>query len=83
MACFPSRPDVKKILVVGPLAESVEVLHGNYSGTASHAVTALEGIRKQFAEQPRFLSFPGPTSCASRGCDSHLGAFHRRWEARA
>ena len=38
-----------KILVVGPLAESVQVLHGNYSGTASHAVTALEGIRKQFA----------------------------------
>jgi len=38
----------QKILVVGPLAESVEVLHGNYSGTASHAVTALEGIRKQF-----------------------------------
>ena len=25
------------------------MLHGNYSGTASHAVTALEGIRKQFA----------------------------------
>ena len=41
----------KKILVVGPLAESVEVLHGNYSGTASHAVTALEGIRKQFGAQ--------------------------------
>jgi len=39
----------KKILVVGPLAESTQVLHGNYSGTASHAVTALEGIRKQFA----------------------------------
>ncbi|HLZ42336.1 MAG TPA: glycoside hydrolase family 3 C-terminal domain-containing protein [Candidatus Sulfotelmatobacter sp.] len=39
----------KKILVVGPLAESVSVLHGNYSGTASHAVTALEGIRKQFS----------------------------------
>jgi len=33
---------------VGPLAESAQVLHGNYSGTASHAVTALEGIRKQF-----------------------------------
>jgi beta-glucosidase len=25
------------------------VLHGNYAGTASHAVTALEGIRKQFS----------------------------------
>src|SRR5277367_1970630 len=46
---LPLAPAVKKILVVGPLAESVQVLHGNYSGTASHAVTALEGIRKQFA----------------------------------
>ena len=24
------------------------VLHGNYSGTASHATSALDGIRKQF-----------------------------------
>src|SRR5579872_3112507 len=45
----------KKILVVGPLAESVEVLHGNYSGTASHAVTALEGIRKQFGAQVTYV----------------------------
>ncbi|MFZ1141768.1 MAG: glycoside hydrolase family 3 C-terminal domain-containing protein [Candidatus Sulfotelmatobacter sp.] len=45
---LPFGGSVKKILVVGPLAESVEVLHGNYSGTASHAVTAMEGIRKQF-----------------------------------
>jgi beta-glucosidase len=46
---LPLAPEVKKILVVGPLADSVQVLHGNYSGTASHAVTALEGIRKQFS----------------------------------
>jgi beta-glucosidase len=46
---LPLGSNVKKILVVGPLAESAEVLHGNYAGTASHAVTALEGIRKQFA----------------------------------
>jgi len=47
---LPFQSAVKKILVVGPLAESVEVLHGNYAGTASHAVTALEGIRRQFSE---------------------------------
>jgi beta-glucosidase len=45
---LPIAPTAKRILVVGPLAESVQVLHGNYSGTASHAVSALEGIRKQF-----------------------------------
>jgi beta-glucosidase len=46
---LPLGPSAKKILVVGPLAESVQVLHGNYAGTASHAVSALEGIRKQFS----------------------------------
>ena len=46
---LPLSPDVRKIVVVGPLAESVAVLHGNYSGTASRAITALQGIRKQFA----------------------------------
>ncbi|MGP0018438.1 MAG: glycoside hydrolase family 3 C-terminal domain-containing protein [Candidatus Sulfotelmatobacter sp.] len=45
---LPFAAGVKKILVVGPLADQTAVLHGNYSGTASHAVTALEGIRKQF-----------------------------------
>ena len=46
---LPFNAGAKKILVVGPLADQTAVLHGNYSGTASHAVTALEGIRKQFA----------------------------------
>jgi beta-glucosidase len=46
---LPLKSATKKILVTGPLAESVRVLHGNYAGTASHATTALDGIRKQFA----------------------------------
>jgi len=46
---LPLGANTKKILVVGPLAESTQVLHGNYAGTASHAVSALEGIRKQFS----------------------------------
>ncbi|HEY1658425.1 MAG TPA: glycoside hydrolase family 3 C-terminal domain-containing protein [Candidatus Sulfotelmatobacter sp.] len=45
---LPLPSTVRKIAVFGPLAESTLVLHGNYAGTASHAVTALEGIRKQF-----------------------------------
>ncbi|HEX4485717.1 MAG TPA: glycoside hydrolase family 3 C-terminal domain-containing protein [Terriglobales bacterium] len=46
---LPLKSGTKKILVAGPLAESVRVLHGNYAGTASRATTALDGIRKQFA----------------------------------
>jgi beta-glucosidase len=45
---LPFSATVKKIAVVGPLAESVRVLHGNYSGTASQATTALDGIRREF-----------------------------------
>jgi beta-glucosidase len=45
---LPLSAGIKKIAVIGPLAESVLVLHGNYAGTASHATTALDGIRKQF-----------------------------------
>jgi beta-glucosidase len=46
---LPLSSNVRRIAVVGPLAESTRVLHGNYSGTASHATSALEGIRQQFA----------------------------------
>jgi beta-glucosidase len=40
----------KRIAVSGPLADSTLVLNGNYCGTASHAVSAIEGIRKLFGE---------------------------------
>jgi beta-glucosidase len=39
---------VKTIAVVGPLADQVRVLEGNYNGTPSHATTALDGITKAF-----------------------------------
>jgi beta-glucosidase len=45
---LPLRPKIRKIAVVGPLADSERVLAGNYSGTPRHATTVLEGIRKQF-----------------------------------
>src|SRR6267143_1040777 len=51
---LPLSPNVPRIAVFGPLADSVSVLHGNYSGTASRATTALDGIRKQFAAQITF-----------------------------
>jgi beta-glucosidase len=45
---LPLKPSVRKIAVVGPLADQTEVLLGNYSGTPSRAVSALAGIRRQF-----------------------------------
>ena len=46
---LPLSAQTKKIAVVGPLADALHVLAGNYSGTPSRAITALEGIRKQFS----------------------------------
>src|SRR5207244_1382955 len=45
---LPLKDSVKKIAVLGPLAESARVLEGNYNGTPSHSTTALAGIRQQF-----------------------------------
>ena len=45
---LPLNDGVKKIAVLGPLAESARVLEGNYSGTPSRSTTALDGVREQF-----------------------------------
>jgi len=45
---LPLRPNVKRIAVIGPLAESARVLAGNYGGTPPSTTTVLEGLRKQF-----------------------------------
>jgi beta-glucosidase len=46
---LPLKSGTKRIAVVGPLADQIEVLEGNYNGTPSRATSALEGIRKQFS----------------------------------
>src|SRR6185369_15492330 len=43
---LPLGPSAKTIAVVGPNANQVPVLLGNYNGTPSRATTPLDGIRK-------------------------------------
>lgn len=47
---LPLREAPAKIAVIGPNADSLDALIGNYYGTPSHPVTVLEGIRKRFAD---------------------------------
>ena len=47
---LPLRQGIKRILVVGPLADQTTPLLGNYNGMPSRIVSALEGIRKQFPD---------------------------------
>jgi beta-glucosidase len=45
---LPLKPSVKRIVVIGPLADQVTPLYGNYNGTPTNPVSALAGIKKQF-----------------------------------
>jgi len=47
---LPLGAKYKNIAVIGPNADSVNPLVGNYNGTPSHPVTVLAGIRRRFAE---------------------------------
>ena len=47
---LPLTGTYKTIAVIGPNADSVSPLLGNYNGTPSHPVTILAGIRKRFAD---------------------------------
>jgi beta-glucosidase len=47
---LPLKKTVKRIAVVGPLADQVPVLLGNYNNQPSRAVTALAGIKAAFPD---------------------------------
>ena len=55
---LPLATTYKTIAVLGPNADSVDPLLGNYNGTPSHPVTVLDGIRKRFADS-KILYLPG------------------------
>ncbi len=45
---LPLKPTVKKIAVVGPLADQARPLIGNYAGQPTHIVSILDGLRAEF-----------------------------------
>jgi beta-glucosidase len=45
---LPLKSSIKSIAVVGPTADSLDVLLGNYNGTPSAYTTFLDGIKKHF-----------------------------------
>ena len=53
------KSEVKTIAVIGPAADSRDVLKGNYFGTSSRYVTFLEGIREAFEPEVRVLYSEG------------------------
>jgi len=45
---LPLKQTIKRIAVIGPLADQVVPLYGNYNGTPLAPVSALEGLKQQF-----------------------------------
>ncbi|HEX6730870.1 MAG TPA: glycoside hydrolase family 3 C-terminal domain-containing protein [Pyrinomonadaceae bacterium] len=52
---LPLKKDLKTIAVIGPNANSLNVLLGNYNGQPSKYVTPLEGIRTMVGQSTRLL----------------------------
>ncbi len=47
---LPLSKEVKKIAVVGPNIDDLEVMRGNYSGTPTHYVSILKGIQDKLPD---------------------------------
>lgn len=52
---LPLRKDLKSIAVIGPNADDVQVLLGNYNGQPSRATTPLTGIRQHVSAKTKVL----------------------------
>lgn len=58
---LPLSKNIKTIAVIGPNADHINVLLGNYNGQPSKAVTPLEGIKNKVSSRTKILY--------SRGCN--------------
>ena len=69
---LPLSDGVKSVAVIGPNANGVEVLLGNYNGEPSHAVTPLEGIRNRAGDglEVRYAEGCGLTEPIEGGVDA-------------
>ena len=56
---LPLKKDIKTLAVIGPNADVIEVLQGNYNGTPSRYVTPLTGIRNKVSPGTTVLYAPG------------------------
>ncbi len=62
---LPLSKKVKKIAVIGPNGNDVDVLLGNYNGTPSNPVTILDGIKNKVSKDTEVVF--------SRGCNLARG----------
>ena len=80
---LPLKHAPATIAVIGPDADSLDALEGNYSGTPSKPVTVLEGIRNRFPQSkivfvqgtglvgPVTKAVPSEALCTDTTCSEH------------
>jgi len=56
---LPFDKSIKTISVIGPYADNVNVLLGNYNGTPSNPVTFLQGIKNKVSNKARVIYAKG------------------------
>ncbi len=56
---LPLKKSLAKIAVIGPNADEIESLWGNYNGIPSHPVTVLQGIKNKLEPQTEVLYAQG------------------------
>ncbi|MDD2764208.1 MAG: glycoside hydrolase family 3 C-terminal domain-containing protein [Opitutaceae bacterium] len=61
------RTRLKRLAVIGPNADSVPVLLGNYHGTPSHPVTIVQGIREAAGSGIEVVAAPGCPLAQKKG----------------
>jgi beta-glucosidase len=57
---------VKRIVIVGPLADQTAVLLGNYNGSPTHTVSVLEGMKAEFPDT-KIIYVPGTQFLTNQG----------------
>ncbi len=87
---LPLKKDIKTIAVIGPSADNLGVLLGNYNGQPTKYVTPLQGIREKVSTGTRVLYSPGmyptgvvvepvsPTALSSTGPGLRAEYFNNR-----
>ncbi|MHA2195119.1 MAG: glycoside hydrolase family 3 C-terminal domain-containing protein [Promethearchaeota archaeon] len=56
---LPLKKDLKSVAVIGPMAEDLDVLKGNYSTTPSRYTTFLQGIKQKVSSETQILYVKG------------------------
>jgi beta-glucosidase len=73
---LPFKDTVKTIAVVGPNAEALPAIEGNYNGVPSHPVLPLDGMLKQFLGKAKVLYAQGSPYVPEMDVPAPRSLFH-------